>query len=289
MIFAGLGDIRSEAFSGAWITTKIDKFIDEINDFNVTFRRKHKVAFAELFYPTGLAKDKYAEIDKVNSMLQSVNASFGIDTFAPGRKLYRDCAVDLKPNTFVQGEPKFSPVEFWRNRNDIHPSDSQLREVDKKLRAFLKDGLLNPPEMSTYTGVTFKKKKRNFARMSEGADVDEVAKDQDNVPPIVGANWIPPKRSKPWSNKQREAEFEKKIENLDEEEKEQKRKERKERQQKIEDDKKKKGQEARQKAKQDIVDRKTELQQQLDKAKKDGDQDRQTALIASIMRLGTDL
>ena len=289
LIFAGLGDIRSEAFSGAWITTKVDKFIDEINDFNVTFRRNHKIAFAELFYPTGLSRNKYAEIDKVNSMFQSVNASFGHDTFAPGRKLYRDCAVDLKPNTYVQGEPKFSPVEFWRNRNDIHPSDDQLREVDKKLRTFLKDGLLNPPEMNTYTGVVFKKKKRNFTRMSEGHEEDDTHKDAETNPPIPGANWLPPKRSKPWSNRQREAEFEKKIENLGEEEKEQKRKERKERQQKIEDDKKKKGQEAQQKARQDISDRKTELQKQLDKAKQDGDQDRQTALVASIMRLGTDI
>ena len=289
LIFAGLGDIRSEAFSGAWMANKVNKFVEDIDDFNKVFDRAHEFAFAHVFYPTGLTREKYRELDSVNRILESVNASLGKDSFAPGRKLYRDCAVDLKPNVYVGGEPKFSPVEFWRNRNDIHPSDLQLKEIDKKLRTFLKDGLRNPEHLNTHTGVTFKKKKRNFQRMSEEGDQMDKTQDGTEHPVIPGANWIGPKRSKPWSNRQREAEFEKKIEGLDEQEKEKKRKERKERQEQIEEDKKKKGREAKQQAEQDMAKRRQELNMQLDKAKKDGDKDRETALTASIMRLGTDI
>ena len=290
LIFVGLGDIRSEAFSGAWMAAKVSKFAEDISEFNKMFRRNHQFSLVQLIYPTGLSKEKYAEIDKVNRVYESVNASLGRDTFAPGRKFYRDCAVDLKPNVYVGGEPKFSPVEFWRNRNDIHPADEQMRQIDRDLRSFLKDNLNNPEELKTYTGVTFKKKKRNFARMSEDSTGNEQAEgEQQGTPAIPGANWVATKRNKPWTNRQREAEFEKKIEGLDEEEKQKKRKERKDRQQQIEEDKKKKGQEAKEEAQQLLNKRKQELHRQLEQAKKDNDMDRQTALTASIMRLGTDI
>ena len=289
LIFAGLGDVRSEAFSAPWITNKVDNFIQDIQDFNKTFGRSHEFAFAQMVYPTGMTRAKYDEIDKINRVYDSVNASLGKDTFATGRKLYRDCAVDLKPNTYVNGEPKFSPVEFWRNRNDIHPSDDQLRAIDVDLRKFVADGLLIPSDMKTFTGVTFKKKKRNFASTTDDSNLGMDKETPEKTSSIPGANWATPKRHKPWSNKRREAEFEKKIEGLGEDEKEKKRQERKRHQQEIEEDKKKKGMEAKHKAEKDIQARKQVLQQQLEQAKRAGDLDRETALTASIMRLGTDV
>lgn len=55
----------------------------------------------------------------------------------------------------------------------------------------------------------------------------EARKESEKSSSIPGANWTALKRSKPWSNKKKEAKFEKKIKGLDEAEKDKSRKEKK--------------------------------------------------------------